>query len=737
MVLTACLAFPCVDARAQVAAAPATAPGIVKLNFPENLELKTLVDYVGQRQGINFIYDENIANKRITIKAPQEIPAESLMTLLESALRMKGLVLTRTDVPGTMRIEALGKLSALSGGPTTMPATLPADRSASAVTRVIELKHCKPARVEQVVGTFLSVTAASVTALAEHNMVIITDYADNMRKLEDLVALLDRPGPEVSIQFIRVSQQEASVVAQQATQLLAGRMKARDGGGATAAVPSVTVMADERTNRVAVVGTAEDVATAVTVIQDLDLPLGMETKIYTFSTATAEDVDRLARLMVGELAAKRFYKSVTDRVSNLLILTATADVHKQVDLLVKTLDKPVAETQSPIRFYKLENAKATAVLETLQSIQGDAGLRAVSLDGVSSATQPGLPAEEKVFKGPTEAQVNGTEPRGKDLAGAATHRKAIQVGDTRIMADEMSNTIIVVATPAMHPLYEKLIKRLDVRRPQVLIEATLITLDTTGEFKLGVEFSKTTSVEKGKGKVLTFSQFGLSATDDTTGAITLKPGVGFNGALISTDIANIILQALKHDDRVHVLAQPTILVNDNAEGRLVSQQEEPYVTVNASSQVALNTFGGYSAAGTNIKIKPQISEGDNLKLEYEIALSSFNGTSSGGLPPARQTNSLTSEATIPNGHTIILGGLSRDTHNDNIDRIPILGEIPLLEYAFSNRRNTIRKSTLFVFIHAVILRSDKFEDLKVLSSDAARTAGLPAAYPISEPVEIR
>ena len=124
-------------------------------------------------------------------------------------------------------------------------------------------------------------------------------------------------------------------------------------------------------------------------------------------------------------------------------------------------------------------------------------------------------------------------------------------------------------------------------------------------------------------------------------------------------------------------------------------------------------------------------------MEYDITLSSFTGTSSGGLPPARQTNSLKSEATIPNGHTIILGGLTRDTHDDSVDRLPILGEIPVLEYAFSNRRNTVRKSTLFVFIHAVILRADKFEDLKILSRDAATTAGLPAEYPVSEPVGIR
>jgi type II secretory pathway component GspD/PulD (secretin) len=153
--------------------------------------------------------------------------------------------------------------------------------------------------------------------------------------------------------------------------------------------------------------------------------------------------------------------------------------------------------------------------------------------------------------------------------------------------------------------------------------------------------------------------------------------------------------------------------------------------------VATTSFGGYSSAGTVISVTPQISEGDHLKLKYEITLSSFDEDRTETLPPARQTNSLTSEATIPNGSTIVVGGLTWENVSETVDRVPLLGRVPLLEYAFSSRNHSARQTTLFVFIRAVVLREDRFESLKVLSSDAARRAGLGDDRPAREPAEIR
>jgi general secretion pathway protein D len=285
-------------------------------------------------------------------------------------------------------------------------------------------------------------------------------------------------------------------------------------------------------------------------------------------------------------------------------------------------------------------------------------------------------------------------------------------------------------------VYEKLIKRLDVRRPQVLVEATIVTLDTSDGFSLGVEITSSQTSKSGNRKYVTFSSFGLSDVDPSTGALTLKPGVGFNGALLSADVASAVIHALVSDSHAKVVSRPSVLVNDNAKGTLVSETEEPYASLNALTSVATTSFGGYASAGTSIAIRPQISEGEHLKLEYDITLSSFGQTRSDALPPPRKKDNLTSEATIPNGYTIVVGGLTSENSSFTADRLPLVGGLPGLEYFFSNRNKSATKTTLFVFIRAVILRDDKFKDLKFLSHEAVVAAELPGDFPTSEPVEI-
>lgn len=730
-------------AVAQPAIPPET-PGMVTLNFPEEVDLKVLIDYVGKRQGINFIYDEQIAGRKIALKVNQKIPADSLMTLLDSALKMKGLSMSRSEVPGMMRIELAKQLTSTSTGPQLKFDDTNKSRPTQAVTRVFELKHASPLQVTQVLTPFLSTSTANLTALPEVGLLIVTDYGDNMKKLEEMMALVDRPGRDVLVRFVPILHLEAEPIAQKVTALLAGKARAR-GVAAVPGTGSLTVLPEERTNQVAVMGAADEVSDALALIKSLDIPLGLQTRVYRLTVASPDQVDRIVKKLIGELAAKRLYKSATESEANMLIVTTTSEIHDQIESVRLALDKPREEAQSPMRFYKLENAKAAEVLGTLQSLEGDSGLDDVSVDGVTSDREKG---NELSIKGPTEADANPslvrleTDPlpyvlprnmrEGPNGQSDGGRRKSIKLRDARVIADEATNTIIVVARPSMHSLYEKLIKRLDVRRPQVLVEATVFILDTTNDFSLGVEIHSSAKVNGGD--LLNFTKFGLTTPNSLPGNLTLSPGTGFTGALLKADIAEIVIKALEKDSRVKVVSRPSVLVNDNASGTLLSESEEPFASVNASSTVATTSFAGYSSAGTNIRISPQISEGDYLKLKYEITLSSFGEDGSADLPPSRQKNTLASEATIPDGYTIVVGGLTRESLSSNVDRVPILGRIPVLEYLLSSRSNGNSKTTLFVFIRAVVLRDDKFKDLKVLSGVAADQAGLPGDFPTSEPV---
>src|SRR5690606_40099182 len=118
------------------------------------------------------------------------------------------------------------------------------------------------------------------------------------------------------------------------------------------------------------------------------------------------------------------------------------------------------------------------------------------------------------------------------------------------------------AEPAVQKEYEHMIKMLDKRRPQVMIEVTIVSLDTTDGYTLGVEILAA-DLDSDPG-YLTFSSFGLDEVDNDENRLNLTPGLGFNGAVLSADVADVVVHALKTDGRARVVSAPRILVDDNA-----------------------------------------------------------------------------------------------------------------------------------------------------------------------------
>ncbi|MFN3166635.1 MAG: secretin N-terminal domain-containing protein [Phycisphaeraceae bacterium] len=706
---------------------------MIRLSLPENVPLKTLTDFVGARLKLNIVYDQALASPHVTLKTPNEMPASALRDLLENMLKINGMVLVeQPGVPGLLRVTTAEALGQVAGAPLDAGAPLPEGGGAQVVSKMYKLEHIGPDRAAKTLEGFVS-KGASVLKLPRHDMIIVTDYKSNLERLERMLALADQPGLKIEVRFVEVQHLSAQKLVTQVEALIGAQASIRGEAKAEGASVRQVVLADARTNQVIIAARPEEVAQIEQIIASLDVSLGLVTKVYRLNVVKPDHVDEVAVELIGEDKASRLYKSVTDEETGLFAVTTTPEIHEQLQALIETMDKPVPEAQSPIRFYKLQNASALTVAETLNGIGGEGGLKAVTIDGIGSGSLADYKTEDLSTPGPSGSRTGGPASDNGPLAGGA-------LPDTRVLAYEPMNTVIVVAPPSLQPIYENLIKRLDERRPQVLIEATVVALDTTDEFSLGVEFSKTDSSDGGT--LLNFSQFGLSTADPSTGALTLNPGVGFNGALLSADIAEIVIQALQRDTNSRVLTRPSVLVNDNAEGKLQSLDSEPYESVNANTQVATTTYAGDLEAGTDIVVKPSISDGDFLKLDYEINISSFVGertvTSGGGtLPPARTENNIKSSVTIPDGHTIVVGGLTREIDSETIQRIPLLGQIPIVEYAFSQRNTTKRQITVFVFLRPVILRDDKFADLKLLSGGAAGHAKLPADFPTSLPIEVR
>lgn len=769
---------------------------MVRLNLRGDVELGALIEYVGKRLSVSFIYDRDTAGRRVNVRAPDEVPVKSLLHLLGSVLKMEGLILVESDTPGWLRIVESQDMVRLSKPKEESSIQNPA----TPVTQMFVLENTKPQSLTSLLQPFLSSEQADqIVGIDDTNTLIITDYPGVLDKVSTLIRMLDRGRGDAEIRYYRP--RNASV-----DELVTKVSEALDS-------PNTKLVGMPETQVVAVVGSPGRLEQALEFLRRFDVPVERSVKVHRFKNIRAERVESILQGMLdGENWAR--FTITSDRDANLLVIRATPEVHSLFDNIIQQLDQPTDSPATPLRFYKLQNAKAIEVFFTLQALQqlsvpavgyglgyGGVGVGMGlgpfgaspfvgglygngPLPGVAGGGLAGIPYGPGVlnpqlnsggiFSSPAiggngfgDGMLSGNRPletttlplndgdasepmavgdssrqRVDQLSTAALSQiagatgVAALPGGARVSIDVASNSLIVVAPTEVHRMYEQIIRKLDVRRPQVLIEAHIVAIDTSDRFQLGVEVSG--GDRTGARRLFNFTSFGLSEVDPATGQLTINPGLGFNGVLVDPDVADVILQALVTHSRAHVLSSPQLLVNDNSTGQLESTASVPFQSVNASNTVSTTSLGGNQDAGTKLTVTPQINEGEHLHLDFALEFSTFSGESADvSLPPPRQIDRVTSQVTIPNGHTVIVGGLNRKGQADSFTGVPWLEHIPVLRELSSLRSEQDDTTSFFLFIRPNILRDGTFRDLKHFSRRSLRGTGAKGDYPESRPIMMK
>jgi type II secretory pathway component GspD/PulD (secretin) len=311
-----------------------------------------------------------------------------------------------------------------------------------------------------------------------------------------------------------------------------------------------------------------------------------------------------------------------------------------------------------------------------------------------------------------------------------------------VIADKPNNQVIVKAPLKEQNQFKELIARLDRRRPQVYVEAQIVAVTGSDTFKLAFETQLINA--RGSGGVVN-TNFGLGQFA-TGGAITDRKQVrtglaGATAALIKNDQIPIIINALQTVTDTRVLSRPQLLVDANTEEASVeanSAQPTATRTLSDNSTSDAIGFSGYETAGTKLTIKePRIGPGDSVQMQIDVELSNFSGESpSPELPPPKNENFIKSQVQVPANMTVVVGGVVVDTKRKTTDKIPLLGDIPLLGALFSSFNNVDDKTTLYVFITPRVLRDERLGDPKLLSAGPMREAGLEDRLPPMTPVMV-
>ncbi|HST02214.1 MAG TPA: type II secretion system secretin GspD [Usitatibacter sp.] len=676
------------QAQAPVAAAPAPGSGIatsdgddkITINFV-NADIQAVIKTVGQWTGRNFILDPRVTGT-VNIVSERPVSRDLLYQIFLSALRVQGYAAVEGEGFTKIVPEAEAKTSAGPVG--EQAARIPGDRI---VTQVFILQNESAVQLVPVLRPL--VTANNfIGAYPNNNAIVITDYATNVRRIGEIIRSIDQPqGGDV--QVIRL--QNASAID------IAGILQR--------VVPE------------------------------------------TVPSPTAPGSPAKAAL------------AVDPRTNSLIVRGENPGLIARIRSLAAGLDTPGAGAGN-IFVVPLRNAEATKIAETLRALlSGESASRSTST--TTSFTPSGAP--------------QGTTPATSTSTSTSAGSNNAPPAST-IQAYQPTNSLIITAPEPVYRNLRAVIDKLDERRAQVYVEALVVELTLGKAAEFGVQWQGLSNLNNsGRGVIggtnFSTSPGGFTGTNilGATGALgtlaglaTLGPGLNLgvvsgtisvtqpDGTVVKVANLGLLARAFEGDSNSNVLSTPNILTLDNEEAKLLVGQNVPFITgsYTPTAGSATNPFQTIERKdiGITLRVRPTITEAGTVKLGIFEEVSSVTNDKTLVQSADIITNKRSLETTVlaDDGQIVVLGGLIQDDKELNIDKIPLLGDIPYLGALFRYQSRTHRRTNLMIFLRPVVLKDanaarpltlDRYEYIRNLQNETRQPNDvvLPSEAPTQLP----
>mgnify|MGYP003635747218 CR=1 FL=1 len=429
-------------------------------------------------------------------------------------------------------------------------------------------------------------------------------------------------------------------------------------------------------NMLVVADSAANVERLLRVVRRLDRRNTQDIEIIRLEHAEAEDVVALidsiesANRGVPEVKGQAQLPVVADPRTNSIMLGGDSPIEKsRLRALISHLDTPVVGNET-IEVIYLKYATAADLVPVLQG---------VATGGATS--------------------VDGTRAKAKKSGGTSR--------DVHVQADAVTNALIIQAPPDVMRTLKIVTNKLDIRRAQVLVEGVIAEVTSAHADELGVQWQTNLPSD------------GIVASTRFPGRVSgpidspFDPGdvVGFLDGLtvgyLSGGDLRTLIRALSGDQFANVLSTPSLVTLDNSEAEIVVGQNVPFITGQFTNNATTpdNPFQTIERQdiGILLRVRPQINEGDTVALEISQEISSIAADTVGSDLITNKRSILTN-VLVDNRQTVVLGGLISDDLQENTQKIPLLGDLPLIGELFRNSSSDIVKRNLMVFLRPTIMR---------------------------------
>ncbi len=609
----------------------------VQINFV-NVKLEVFVKWVAEMTDKRFLYSQDIGGKMVFLLSPTAVERSKIYSIFQQVMAHNGYALFPSgDKDGAViRIVDTGNAK---WQPATIISLAELDKASSYqyITQVIPLHHitARAANNALRIARLADPRAGLVVGLDDSNTLLLTGFAPNVKRIYDVIKLMDIPGPKLTTERVQLKWSTPDYL-----------------------VPK---------------------------LKDLVKP----------SAAPSRGGAR-AGTSVGTGADRSFVNLVADPRTNSIVLQAYPERLSELKALIKKMDIEPVGDEGGIHIYQLKHHNATDLEEVLSKLISGKGIPRRATEG-----QPG---------------------------GGGGGENSTEQQTVTVVADKHNNSLVVTGSAAEWKEIRMILVELDQRRPQVLIEVAIVEMSPSEAMRIGVELG-TTDTAHGRVRGFGATNFGLSqlAGADGTPVDTFGPdapirvpflpvgsGTGFLSKADTLLIGDeertifkipIILQMLKEDVAIEVLSMPRLVTNDNETAHIKVTEADPVIKQETTtSGSTVNSFDGFEEAGTELTITPHISADNYLRLEILQKLEVFRGAAPvAGLPRAKVSRELKSSITIPDGQTVVMGGLVRSEESETVRKIPVLGDIPLLGILFRRTDKLVSKTRLYLFITPHIL----------------------------------
>jgi general secretion pathway protein D len=440
---------------------------------------------------------------------------------------------------------------------------------------------------------------------------------------------------------------------------------------------------------------ARNIGRLLKIIKRIDQPTSGEIEIIRLEYAAASDLVRVLTTLQqqeqkGQAPTER-PTLVADERTNSILVGGDRSARLQLRAIISHLDTP-AEVEGDTHVVYLKYANATDLVPVLTGV-GD------SAKNIAVKSEPG-----KAAPAPAAAVRRSSGGSNQPLFD--------------IQADESANALVITAPPSIYRSLEAVIRQLDIRRAQVLVEAVIAEISSQRTSELGIQWIFDGSQGDKPVGVINFGNNPISslaaAIANNLGAISdpFGPGMTVGVGKFNSDTFNFaaVIRALEGDGETNVLSTPSLVTMDNEEAEIFIGQEVsiPSGSFTVSGSTATNPFTTFERVpvGIKLKVKPQINEGNTVRLNIEQNVDSFAAGTAGQGDIVTNQRTITTTVVVDDGKVLVLGGLIKDDLLENSQKVPLLGDIPLLGALFRSKSVQKIKTNLLIFLRPVILRDE-------------------------------